>query len=149
MIDYFCRMKSKHSFLLWVRSVGLIVTLMLVSQCSSSQAQQVPQVKRISNQELQDILQNMEDVQLIDVRTPDEYGQGHLENAQLIDFLQSDFKEKVSKLDRDKPIVVYCAVGGRSAQSAKILESLGFKEIYDLKKGIRGWLAENLPVTNN
>lgn len=138
-------MNSKHLFTIIRISFSLFFISFLFANCNSSQAQSA-QIKRIGNQELQQILESKE-VHLIDVRTPNEYNQGHLMNATLIDFMQSDFKEKISKLDKSKPIIVYCAVGGRSQQSLSILESAGFTEIYDLKRGIRGWLSEGLPVT--
>jgi rhodanese-related sulfurtransferase len=130
-----------------IRSVILLTGIMLILStfsCSSTNAQSA-QIKRIANAELEELLKKPE-VQLIDVRTPQEYSQSHLTNAQLIDFLRPDFKEKISQLDKEKPIVVYCAVGGRSLQATEVLKSAGFKEIYDLKRGIRGWITAGLPV---
>jgi rhodanese-related sulfurtransferase len=139
-----CSMETKHLFSFLTQSM-VAVLLLSFGSCSSSAAQSA-EIKRISNQELQELLQNPE-VQLVDVRTPNEYNQAHLANAQLIDFMKPDFSEKVDQLDKSKPIIVYCAVGGRSMQSTRVLKDLGFTEIYDLQKGIRGWLIEGLPVT--
>lgn len=128
-------------------TVKLLFALLLImglQACNSSNAQ-TAQIKRITNDELKELLSNSS-VQLVDVRTPQEYNQGHIGDAQLIDFMRPDFKEKVSKLDKDQPIVVYCAVGGRSYQSTEVLKSLGFKEIYDLKRGIAGWAQAGLPT---
>ena len=80
-----------------------------------------------------------EDVQLVDVRTPEEWGNGVITNAALINYFDKDFKDQLSKLDKDKPIAVYCKSGGRSGKTAKILSELGFKEIYDLKGGYLNW----------
>jgi rhodanese-related sulfurtransferase len=85
-------------------------------------------------------------VTVIDVRTPEEYSAGHLENAVNIDFKAASFKEEISKLDKEKPYLVYCRTGGRSGQSVKIMEELGFKNIYDLKGGITAWQAEGKTV---
>lgn len=82
------------------------------------------------------------DLQLIDVRTPEEYEKGHIEAAKLIDFFASDFKEQVAKLDKDKSVYLYCKSGGRSGKASKILANLGFKNIYDLKGGYTAWEAE-------
>ena len=131
----------------YTKSVKVVLGLVMIfalQSCTSSNAQS-PQVKRISNEELQTLLAKS-NIQLVDVRTPQEYAQGHLANSQLIDFTRPDFKEKISQLDKDQPIVVYCAVGGRSASATNVLKSAGFKEIYDLQRGIRGWLAAGLPV---
>ena len=82
---------------------------------------------------------------LLDVRTPQEYANGHLQNATAINFFDADFKEKVDKLDKNKPIYVYCAVGGRSAKACKILQESGFKNVYNLLGGWNGWNAAGLP----
>ena len=82
---------------------------------------------------------------LLDVRTPQEYANGHLQNATAINFFDADFKEKVAKLDKTKPIYVYCAVGGRSAKASKVLQESGFKSVYNLLGGWNGWNAAGLP----
>jgi rhodanese-related sulfurtransferase len=79
------------------------------------------------------------DAQLIDVRTPGEYNEGHISNAKNIDFNSADFKAKLEKLDKNKPVLVYCAVGGRSGKAAAMLKEMGFKEVYDLKGGFNAW----------
>jgi rhodanese-related sulfurtransferase len=70
--------------------------------------------------------------QLLDVRTPGEWASGKFSSSECINFQDADFKSKISKLDKSKPIFVYCAVGGRSSKASKILEQAGFKEIYNL-----------------
>jgi len=80
-----------------------------------------------------------QDIQLLDVRTPKEYEEGHIGDAILIDFLADDFKDKVQSLDKNKPVYLYCRSGGRSGKASKLLEELGFIEIYDLKGGYMAW----------
>lgn len=87
-----------------------------------------------------------EGVQIVDVRTPQEVSFGIIEGAKTIDFYDPKFADKISALDKTKPIIVYCAVGGRSASAASKLENLGFKEIYDLKGGYRGWQGAGFPT---
>ena len=79
------------------------------------------------------------DIQLVDVRTPKEYNDGHIENAKLIDFLSEDFKIKIQELEKEKPIYLYCRSGRRSGKASKILTDLGFAEIVDLKGGYLAW----------
>ncbi len=79
------------------------------------------------------------DVQVIDVRTPEEYKGGKIGNAKNMDFYSDDFKKMISTLDKSKPTLVYCASGGRSGKTAKMMESLGFKEVYDLRGGYNAW----------
>jgi thioredoxin 1 len=83
---------------------------------------------------------------LLDVRTADEYKEGHLPNSTQIDFYANDFKQQLSKLSKDKPVFVYCAGGKRSGSASKILAELGFKQIYDLEGGFNGWKKMNKPI---
>ena len=85
--------------------------------------------------------------QLIDVRTPREYESGHLKDALLINYMANDFKTKAFiGLDKTKPVLIYCASGGRSARSAKIYKEAGFTKVYNLLGGFRAWKAKNLKV---
>ncbi len=79
--------------------------------------------------------------QLLDVRTPEEYKQGHLENANNIDYRNPAFRDRIKTLDRNKPVFVYCLAGGRSAAAALILHENGFREVYDMKGGFIKWTA--------
>lgn len=95
-------------------------------------------VQIVSVAEFKEGLSNNE-VQLIDVRTPKEYEQDHIENAILIDYFSEDFKTKIQELDKDKPVYLYCKSGKRSEKSSKILADLGFTEIVNLKGGFMAW----------
>lgn len=80
-------------------------------------------------------------VQLIDVRTPREYNAGHIEGAVLLDISKRDvFNNGIDALDKNRPVLVYCAVGGRSAAAAKLLADKGFSQIVDLNGGINAWV---------
>lgn len=83
---------------------------------------------------------------LLDVRTPEEFVKGHLQNAIAINFFDPDFKEKVGKLDKTKPVYVYCAAGGRSAKALKVLQESGFKRAYNMLGGLNSWQAAGLPL---
>ena len=79
-------------------------------------------------------------VQLIDLRTPNEFSSGHIENAVNVDFFnQNNFKATFTKLDKKKPLYIYCRSGNRSSRAAKQLAGLGFEKIYDLKGGYMKW----------
>jgi thioredoxin 1 len=86
---------------------------------------------------------------ILDVRTPEEFSKGHLENAQNIDFNGADFKTKVANIDKEQAVFVYCLSGGRSASAATQMRADGFKKVYELEGGIMKWRAEKLPETNN
>lgn len=80
-------------------------------------------------------------VQLLDVRTPNEYLDGHLRSAKNINYKDPNFRQLVNGLDKNKPVYLYCLSGGRSGAAAKILRESGFNEIYDLKGGYLKWSA--------
>lgn len=83
---------------------------------------------------------------LLDVRTPGEYGSGHIGDAKLIDFYGPSFDAKVSELPKDKPVYIYCASGNRSSHAADKMYKMGFTKIYNLSGGISGWKANGFPV---
>lgn len=118
----------------------LAIMALVLNACQESVASQV---ETITVEQMSDAL-NAEEIQLLDVRTTEEYFEGHLENATNICVTDDDFKEKVANLDRDKPIYVYCKKGGRSARAAKILKEMGFKKIYDMSGGMDSWKEAGL-----
>ena len=83
---------------------------------------------------------------VLDVRTPGEVAQGVISGAQVIDFKDSDFKQKLAGLDKDKTYLVYCAAGGRSKSTQDLMSQMGFKDVYDLKGGIRAWNKEGKEI---
>jgi rhodanese-related sulfurtransferase len=79
-------------------------------------------------------------IQLIDVRTPNEFRSNKIKGARNINFHSRNFIEDIKKLDKNRPVLVYCKSGFRSRRAAKKLAKLGFTEIYDLKGGIMRWI---------
>ena len=87
-------------------------------------------------------------VQILDVRTAEEYVAGHLSDALNIDVKQSSFKEEALKqLDKNRKVAVYCRSGRRSANAAGLLAKEGYK-LVNLKGGITAWKKENQPATS-
>ncbi|MDE2292139.1 MAG: rhodanese-like domain-containing protein [Elusimicrobia bacterium] len=84
--------------------------------------------------------------EVLDVRTPGELAQGVIAGSRNIDFLAPDFKDRVAKLDRSKTYLVHCATGGRSKKAQTLMESLGFKAVYNMLGGFRAWAAAGEPV---
>jgi rhodanese-related sulfurtransferase len=86
-------------------------------------------------------------IQLLDVRTPAEYKEGHLRNAILANWNErEEFKKQISLLDKNKPVYAYCRSGARSSAAAAQLKKEGFKEVYNLEGGIIAWKGANKPV---
>ncbi|WP_436417478.1 rhodanese-like domain-containing protein [Petrimonas sulfuriphila] len=79
------------------------------------------------------------DVQLIDVRTAQEYAQGTINRARLMDVSSMDFEQEIEKLDKSCPVAVFCHSGARSMYAAKVLVKKGFPAIYNLRGGIVFW----------
>ena len=83
-------------------------------------------------------------VQILDVRTPGEYSSGHIKGAMLADWNnKEEFKRRVAFIDKNKPVYVYCLVGGRSAAAAEKMRAEGFEKVFELKGGINAWKADN------
>lgn len=85
-------------------------------------------------------------VQLVDVRTPQEWGTGHIDGALHIDWFDDDFKVRVAKLDKEKPVRLYCAAGGRSEEAREVMREMGFKDVKDLDGGISAWKKAGAPL---
>jgi rhodanese-related sulfurtransferase len=86
---------------------------------------------------------------VLDVRTPEEFAEGHLEGAVLADFYAADFAEQLAALDTDVPYLVYCRSGNRSGQALGVMEQLGFTSVVDIDGGIVAWTDAGLPVTTS
>lgn len=80
------------------------------------------------------------DVQLIDVRTPEEYNDGYIKNADNIDIRSQDFIEKIETYSKSEPVYVYCKSGGRSQKAAEIMLDRGFSKVIDLEGGYMNWI---------
>jgi phage shock protein E len=73
-----------------------------------------------------------EKIYLVDVRTAEEYNSGHLQYSQNIDYKKIDFKTEINKLNKKKPVYLYCRTGNRSGKAKDILKELGFKNVYNI-----------------
>lgn len=78
-------------------------------------------------------------VTVIDVRTPEEFAEGHLERASLLNFYDADFQQRLAELDRSGDYLIYCRSGNRSGQTAVMMKDLGFKKVSDVAGGIIAW----------
>jgi len=83
---------------------------------------------------------------IIDVRTADEFKEGHIKGARNIDIMSADFEAQIAKLDKKQPTLIHCQAGGRSMRALKIFEKLGFKDLIHLDDGFGGWQEAGKPV---
>jgi rhodanese-related sulfurtransferase len=82
---------------------------------------------------------------LIDVRTADEYKEGHIKNAINIDYYNNQFSVIMSSYPKDAPIYLYCRSGNRSGKAATLLKEQGFTNVFDLAGGFNAWTDQNFP----
>jgi rhodanese-related sulfurtransferase len=86
---------------------------------------------------------------LLDVRTPNEFNEGHLENALAMDYYNDDFEKRSMELPKDKAVYVYCKAGSRSSSASKTLIDQGQTQVYNLLGGINAWKSSGLSVVSN
>ena len=94
--------------------------------------------------ELIELNENNPNFVVLDVRTNEEFRQGHIENAQLIDYYSQDFAERLDALDKTQTYLIYCRSGNRSGNTLTLMRELGFKEVYNISGGIRAWISAGL-----
>lgn len=124
-----------------MKKIAAIICLFSVLSCASVDGQD-----GLSTTEFEKKL-NTQNPQLLDVRTAEEYQTGHLKNSLQADWLNKDqFADRIKYLDKNKPVLVYCASGVRSASAAKWLLDKGFKEVQNLKGGLTAWKLEGRAV---
>jgi rhodanese-related sulfurtransferase len=120
----------------------LFATGLLLSACSGN-AQKNEQLMATAFRD--GILQA--GIQLLDVRSAEEYRSGHITNCLQADWNnQAQFRDRVQHLDKNKPVYVYCLAGARSASAAKWMRNEGFSSVYELSGGINAWKKAGLPL---
>ncbi len=140
--------------------VLLVTTVILSVGCAKAQPEvtaeitplevPTPIIADITTQDAFTLIQSNEDnpdFVIIDVRTPQEFATGHIENAINLDYRSETFQEELNSLDKDKTYLVYCGVGSRSASALDIMGVLGFMEAYNMLGGIEQWQKDERPIT--
>lgn len=121
----------------------ILVIITLFSSVFCAKAQQTDAITILPASEFNEAIASKE-VQLVDVRTVEEFKEGAIDNALNIDFFQQEnFKTQFEKLDKDKPVYLYCRSGHRSHKAAVKLEAMGFSTIFDLEGGYMNWPFKN------
>lgn len=112
----------------------------------NSNAQSGVTVKDVHTDEFATIISDTSKIQLVDVRTPEEYAEGHLERAVNIDVNDSTFlQHATAALEKGKTVAVYCRSGKRSAFAASLLAKQGYNVI-NLLGGILAWKEDRKPI---
>jgi len=139
--------KLKNTFLLKIIVSCWLVTFLtgfiFLTGCSEVPAKKEP--VQISVEKVDEILKTQKDsYTILDVRTKEEFAGGHLDSAVLIPV--DDLEARFGELEKNKPVIVYCRTGRRSAKAAAILVSKGFSQVYDMTGGIEAWISKGYPV---
>ena len=148
-------MKGKSLPMLML-SVALIIVSVSTAGCTGQvtepPVQETPTqiIEDITPQEASDIIDENRgnpDFVIIDVRTPEEFADGHIENAVNIDYHSATFESEIGNLDRDETYLIYCRSGNRSRGALNVMVELGFKEVYHISVGITGWMEDGFHIT--
>lgn len=99
-------------------------------------------------EKFEQLLKDKSNAIVLDVRTPQEFSGGHITGAVNLDIYDNGFKDALGKLDKTRPVLVYCKSGGRSGNAAQMMGEMGFKEVYNLQGGILAWSNAGKPVDN-
>ena len=126
-------MKVSHTAVIAV----LIVQFFLPTLADASTLEQ-----DVTTQQADSIIRNTANIVILDVRTPEEYRLGHLQNAVLMDFYDSKFHYNANTLPKEATILVYCRSGRRSADALEILKNLRYPRVFNMLGGIVAWKKE-------
>ena len=116
------------------------------AQPATVEIQESTTAKNVPAKDFQKLIMTKGNAIILDVRTPKEVAAGHLSNALYLDFYAPNFKEELAKLDKTKPILIYCHSGRRSAIAMSNMREMGFVEVYNLETGILGWNGAGFPI---
>ncbi|MFZ3272703.1 MAG: rhodanese-like domain-containing protein [Lutibacter sp.] len=120
-------------------SILVLVTILGMS-CNTKSQSQSDAIKVLTPTEFKEKSVNQT---IIDIRTPQEFSEGHIEGAININYFDDNFLDQIAKYDKNQPIFIYCRSGNRTTSASKKAEDFGFKEIYDLEGGILYWIKNN------
>lgn len=129
-----------------MRTMKPILFSFILLCLNQSCAQRQEGVAYVNALEFKTKLDSLPDYILLDVRTPEEFEQGHISQAQNLNIYDDHFTEELKKLPQNKPVLVYCKSGSRSSNAASELVRLGYTQIIALDGGLMSWNNANLPV---
>lgn len=102
--------------------------------------------KNITVDEAAKLLQANTNIVVIDVRTPQEFKDGHIKGATNINFNDKEFAKKIAELDKDKTYIIHCASGGRSGRACSQIKTMDFKNVLHMNQGFSKWEESGKPV---
>lgn len=123
----------------------LILLVVVLASFFSCKQKTYDEIQVITPEEMKELML-IEGTQLIDIRTPKELEDGYIKGAQNIDYMSDTFDTDIEKLDKSKPVLLYCRTGRRSGNCSEKMVKKGFVEIYDLQGGITQWKKQGFEI---
>jgi phage shock protein E len=122
------------------------IVFIVVAACSSPESKNAENTAKVLLQPEEFKNKIEAGAMLIDVRTIEEYADGHIAGSLNMDINDRGFNDNVQILDKDRQYAVYCASGVRSGKAADIMRDSGFTNVYTLAGGIKSWREKGLPL---
>jgi len=146
--------KNLRNLMMLLLSVSLVIGALLggcVGKETETPTPEIPSqiIESITPQDAFTLIQENKDnpdFVIIDVRTPQEFAEEHIENAINLDYRSETFRDELNQLDKNKTYLIYCRSGGRSGNALAIMVALNFREVYNISGGISQWKVVGLPT---
>ena len=122
--------KNRHLIL-------LIFIMAMVNSCMDTEGK----FEDVSKERFAELIKSVQGL-IVDLRTPEEFNDGHIDESVNIDYYANNFEGEIDKLDKSQTMYIYCASGGRSGSIFKLMKEKGFKAVYHLLVGYQGWSEE-------
>jgi len=122
----------------WFSLTVIVVMIFMLASAAAFSAK----IKNINTEKANELMEQRngdQDFVILDVRTPGEFSEGHIENAVNLDFHADAFADELESLDKKKTYLIYCRTGGRSGNALKMMKEKGFKDVYNMEGGITDW----------
>lgn len=120
---------------------ALVAAILIVASCAPIEEGGTLSVKQAA-----EMIRKDSSVVLVDVRTPEEYGQGHIKGSRQINYYEANFHSQLESLPKDKTLILYCRSGRRSAEARTFLISIGYSRVFNMIGGIIAWRKQRLPL---
>jgi rhodanese-related sulfurtransferase len=146
--------KEEYVIVVPKMSIADVERWKIFSSETETSTQPIQTIENITSEKAYSLIQSYregcpcrrEDFVIIDVRTPEEYADGHIENAINLDYYSKAFEDELNKLDRNKIYLIYCRSARRSGMALDTMKELGFTKVYNMLGGIIQWKAEGFPT---
>ncbi|HEX3035730.1 MAG TPA: rhodanese-like domain-containing protein [Thermodesulfobacteriota bacterium] len=144
---------NRNKVTLLVLTITILMFFPLLKEASSvtdNSESKTQAIQNITPEEAHVLIQKNKDnpdLVILDVRTPEEFAEGHIENALNLNYYSETFREDLNKLDKDKTYITHCRSGSRSGKTIDMMKELGFKEAYNMTGGFVGWEEKGFPTT--